>query len=230
VLPSREAQFEMRMFNPDGSEAEMCGNGIRCFAKYVYDNGLSRDTTLSVKTGAGILVTDSTVEDGKVTLVKVDMGHAILERSLVPVDLHDGGTGPVVSAPLEVLGHEYPITAVSMGNPHCVVFVDDVASFPLSEIGPSFESHWAFPKRTNTEFVQVLSNVEVHMRVWERGAAETLACGTGACAVAVASSLNGHTGRQVLVHLAGGDLSIDWKLDGRVEMTGAAKTVFAGDI
>lgn len=230
ILPSREAQFEMRMFNPDGSEAEMCGNGIRCFAKYVYDNGLSKDTTLSIKTGAGILTTDSIVDGGKVARVRVDMGPAILDRALIPVDLRDGGSGPVVSELLEVLGKAYSITAVSMGNPHCVVFVDDVADFPLANIGPAFESHWAFPKRTNTEFVQVISNSEVRMRVWERGAAETLACGTGACAVGVASSLNNHTGRDVLVHLAGGDLSISWKDTGRVEMTGAAETVFSGDI
>jgi diaminopimelate epimerase len=230
VLPSREAQFEMRMFNPDGSEAEMCGNGIRCFAKFVYDTGLSADTTLSIKTGAGVLSTISTVEQGRVVLVKVDMGQAILDRSLVPIDLRDGKSGPVISSPLEVLGREYLINAVSMGNPHCIVFVDDVDTVPITEIGPAFESHWAFPRRTNTEFVQVLSGSEVKMRVWERGAAETLACGTGACATAVASALNNYTGRDVLVHLAGGDLAISWKADGHVEITGPAETVFAGEI
>jgi diaminopimelate epimerase len=230
VLPSKEAQFEMRMFNPDGSEAEMCGNGIRCFAKYVYDNDLSQDSTLSIKTGAGILATDATVVDGRVASVKVDMGKAVLDRALIPVDLGDGGCGPVVSQSLRVLGQEYNITTVSMGNPHCVVFVDDVANIPLTVLGPSFEKHKAFPKRINTEFVQILSKSEVRMRVWERGAAETLACGTGACATAVASALNQHTGRDVLVHLAGGDLQISWKMDGRVEMTGPAETVFQGEI
>jgi diaminopimelate epimerase len=230
VAPGDGSDFEMRMFNPDGTEAEMCGNGIRCFAKYVYDNGLSRNTTVTVKTGAGLLTTESTVVDGAVTLVKVDMGQAILERSLIPVDLRDGKTGPIISEPLEVDGKTYAITTVSMGNPHCVVFVDNVAAFPLSAVGPHFESHWAFPKRINTEFVQVISDNEVRMRVWERGAAETLACGTGACATAVASALNHHTGKDVLVHLAGGDLQISWRPDGRVQMTGAAETVFSGQV
>jgi diaminopimelate epimerase len=230
VLPGSDARFEMRMFNPDGSEAEMCGNGIRCFAKYIFDSGLSTDTTLSVKTGAGILLTDATIVDGKVAMVKVNMGPAILDRHLVPVDLKDGGSGPVISSPLEVLGSTYKVTTVSMGNPHCVVFVDNVEDFPLADVGPAFERHWAFPRRTNTEFVQIISDSEVRMRVWERGAAETLACGTGACATGVASALNGHTGRDVLVHLAGGDLQISWKSDGRVEMTGPAETVFDGDI
>jgi diaminopimelate epimerase len=230
VAPGDGSDFEMRMFKPDGTEAEMCGNGIRCFAKYVYDNGLSRNTTVTVKTGAGLLTTESTVVDGAVTLVKVDMGQAILERSLIPVDLRDGKTGPIISGPLEVDGKTYAITTVSMGNPHCVVFVDNVAAFPLSAVGPHFESHWAFPKRINTEFVQVISDNEVRMRVWERGAAETLACGTGACATAVASALNHHTGKDVLVHLAGGDLQISWRPDGRVQMTGAAETVFSGQV
>jgi diaminopimelate epimerase len=230
ILPSREAQFEMRMFNPDGTEAEMCGNGIRCFAKFVYDNELSSDTTLAIKTGAGLLVTDSTVVKGAVVKVKVDMGPAILDRIEIPVDLRDGATGPVVNVPLEVNGKEYRITAVSMGNPHCIVFVDDVAEVLLPQVGPLFESHWAFPNKINTEFIQVLSPKEIKMRVWERGAAETLACGTGACAAAVASCLNGFTGREVTVHLAGGDLEINWKENGHVEMTGPAETVFSGEI
>jgi diaminopimelate epimerase len=225
-----DRQFEMRMFNPDGSEAEMCGNGIRCFAKYVFDAGLSKDTTLTIQTGAGLLTTDSFVEHGVVSRVKVDMGQAILDRALIPIDFQDGATGPVVSARVEVLGREFRITGVSMGNPHCVIFVDDVASFPLQEFGPAFESHPAFPRRINTEFVQVVNHGEVKMRVWERGAAETLACGTGACAVAVASSLNHHTSKTVRVHLAGGDLDVTWNENGRVEMTGAAETVFAGDV
>ena len=230
VLPSETAQFEMKMFNPDGSEAEMCGNGIRCFAKYIYDNGISSDLTITVQTGAGILITESTVEDGIVTNVKVDMGQAILDRVDIPANLGDSGTGPIIGRPLNVLGKTYSITTVSMGNPHCVVFVDDVESFSLAQIGPSFESHPAFPRRTNTEFVEVISPSEIKMRVWERGAAETLACGTGACASAVASALNGYTGRDVLVHLAGGDLQISWKEDGRVEMTGPAATVFEGEV
>ncbi|HEY3331547.1 MAG TPA: diaminopimelate epimerase [Capsulimonadaceae bacterium] len=230
VLPASEADFTMRMFNPDGSEAEMCGNGIRCFAKFAYDKGLTTKTTLDVITGAGRLTTRSNVVDGQVSTVEVDMGVAHLERRDIPADLGDGRTGPIVNQPLSVGGQDWNITCVSMGNPHCVVFVDDVASFPLEKYGPQFEKNKAFPRRTNTEFVQVLGPAEVRMRVWERGAAETLACGTGACAVAVSSALSGYTGRDVVVHLAGGDLSIQWLDNGRVIMTGTATTVYEGTV
>lgn len=230
VLPAEGADFTMRMFNPDGSEAEMCGNGIRCFAKFAYDQGLTTKSVLDVQTGAGLLTTCASIVDGTVSTVEVDMGEARLDRTVIPVDLGDSATGPVIAQPLMVAGREWSITCVSMGNPHCVVFVDDVAEFPLAEVGPLFEKHPAFPRRTNTEFVQVISSNEVRMRVWERGAAETLACGTGACAVAVASALNGKTGRDVLVHLAGGDLRIVWRDDNHVIMTGAAATVYEGEI
>lgn len=230
ILPSDTADLRMRMFNPDGTEAEMCGNGIRCFAKFAYDKGLTQNTILQIETGAGILETRARVSEGCVDLVTVDMGEAHLAPAEIPVTLAGAGDGPIVAAPLTVEGREYAITCVSMGNPHCVVFVDDVASFPVTEIGPKFERDPAFPRRINTEFVQVLGDGEVRMRVWERGAGETLACGTGACAVGVASALNGKTGRDVLVHLAGGDLQIAWRDDNRVMMTGPAATVFEGVI
>lgn len=228
ILPSDTADFRMRMFNPDGSEAEMCGNGIRCFAKFVYDKGLTRKTTLSVETGAGLLETQAQVAGGCVSLVTVDMGEARLKPNEIPVAID--GTESVVGTPLEVDGKTYAITCVSMGNPHCIVFVDDVASFAVAQIGPKFEKHPIFPRRINTEFVQVLGPKEVRMRVWERGAGETLACGTGACATAVACALNGKTGREVTVHLAGGDLQIAWREDNHVMMTGPAATVFEGEI
>jgi len=230
VSPSTRADFRMRVFNSDGSEPEMCGNGIRCFAKFVHDKGLSSKTQLDVETGAGVLTTHSTLSGGFVSTVEVDMGEAHLDSAEIPVVLPDVKSGPVVSRQLDVAGQEWAITCVSMGNPHCVVFVDDVDAFPLAQIGPQFENHAVFPRRTNTEFVQVISPSEVRMRVWERGAGETLACGTGACAVTVAGSLNGKTGRQVLVHLAGGDLAIHWREDNHVIMTGPAVSVFDGEV
>jgi diaminopimelate epimerase len=228
LLASSAADFQMRMFNPDGSEAEMCGNGIRCFAKFAYDKGLTQKTTLRVETGAGLLETVAHVAGGKVQTVTVDMGEAHLVPKEIPVHLPDVVEGPIVAAPLCIAGMDYAITCVSMGNPHCVVFVDDVESFPVAEIGPKFERHPVFPRRINTEFIEVLGPSEVRMRVWERGAGETLACGTGACATAVACALNGKTGRDVTVHLAGGDLKIAWREDNRVMMTGPAATVFEG--
>lgn len=232
VLPGRTAPFQMRFFNPDGSEAEMCGNGIRCFAKYVYDRGYSQGKTdLPVETGAGLLHVQAELgEDGKVARVRVDMGEPVLAPAEVPTTL-GLGDGPVVNVPLELADRTLSVTAVSMGNPHAVTFVDSVADYPLALIGPQVESHPAFPRRTNTEFIEVLSDREMNFRVWERGAAETLACGTGACAAAVAGVLNGKTGRQVLVHLPGGDLDIDWaEADNHVYMTGAAAEVFEGDV
>jgi len=224
------ADFRMRMFNPDGSEAEMCGNGIRCFAKYIYDKKLSEKLELNIETGAGLLVTHSTVIDKRVQSVTVDMGIAHLDRKEIPADLGNGKSGPIISEKLNVGGTDYNITCVSMGNPHCIVFVDDVATFPLEKVGPLFEKHAAFPNRINTEFVQVIGQTEIRMRVWERGASETLACGTGACASTVASALNGKTDYDVIVHLAGGDLRIEWRDDGRVLMTGAATTVYEGEL
>ena len=233
INPSDKADFEMEMYNADGSRGEMCGNGIRCVAKYVYDYGLTDKTSISkthisVETLGGIKYLDLTVEGGRVKLVKVDMGKPELEPEKVPVKA-DGDE--VVDAPIEVDGTEYRMTCVSMGNPHAVVFVDcDVKEFPLEKIGPKFERHERFPRRVNTEFVRVIDRHTAEMRVWERGSGETLACGTGACAVAVACVLNGLTEDEVTVKLLGGDLHIKWdRRKDTVYMTGPAEAVFDGE-
>ena len=228
INPSDKADFEMEMYNADGSRGEMCGNGIRCVAKYVYDYGLTDKTSISVETLGGIKYLDLTVEDGKVSLVKVDMGRPELEPSRIPV-VAEGDRA--VDEPITVDGKEYRMTCVSMGNPHAVVYVDcDVKELPLEEIGPGFEHHERFPKRVNTEFVRVLDRKTVEMRVWERGSGETLACGTGACAVAVSSALNSLTEDEVTVKLLGGDLRIQWDRErDTVYMTGPAAVVFDGE-
>ena len=228
INPSDKADFEMEMYNADGSRAEMCGNGIRCVAKYVYDYGLTDKTRISVETLAGIKYLDLTVENGKVSLVRVDMGRPILEPENIPVQAEGSR---VVDEPLTVDGKEYRMTCVSMGNPHAVIFVDqDVRKLPLEQIGPSFENHERFPKRINTEFARVLDRRTVEMRVWERGSGETLACGTGTCATAVACVLNGLTEDEITVHLLGGDLYIKWDREkDTVYMTGPAETVFDGE-
>ena len=228
INPSDKADFEMEMYNADGSRGEMCGNGIHCVAKYVYDYGLTDKTSISVETLGGIKYLDLTVEDGKVSLVKVDMGRPELEPSRIPV-VAEGDRA--VDEPITVDGKEYRMTCVSMGNPHAVVYVDcDVKELPLEEIGPGFEHHERFPKRVNTEFVRVLDRKTVEMRVWERGSGETLACGTGACAVAVSSALNGLTEDEVTVKLLGGDLRIQWDRErDTVYMTGPAAVVFDGE-
>lgn len=228
INPSDKADFEMEMYNADGSRGEMCGNGIRCVAKYVYDYGLTDKTSISVETLGGIKYLDLTVEDGKVSLVKVDMGRPELEPSRIPV-VAEGDRA--VDEPITVDGKEYRMTCVSMGNPHAVVYVDcDVKELPLEETGPGFEHHERFPKRVNTEFVRVLDRKTVEMRVWERGSGETLACGTGACAVAVSSALNGLTEDEVTVKLLGGDLRIQWDRErDTVYMTGPAAVVFDGE-
>ena len=228
INPSDKADFEMEMYNADGSRGEMCGNGIRCVAKYVYDYGLTDKTSISVETLGGIKYLDLTVEDGKVSLVKVDMGRPELEPSRIPVAAEGDRA---VDEPITVDGKEYRMTCVSMGNPHAVVYVDcDVKELPLEEIGPGFEHHERFPKRVNTEFVRVLDRKTVEMRVWERGSGETLACGTGACAVAVSSALNGLTEDEVTVKLLGGDLRIQWDRErDTVYMTGPAAVVFDGE-
>ena len=228
IRPSEQADFCMDMYNADGSRGEMCGNGIRCVAKYVYDYGLTDKTSISVETLGGIKYLDLTVEDGKVSLVKVDMGRPELEPSRIPV-VAEGDRA--VDEPITVDGKEYRMTCVSMGNPHAVVYVDcDVKELPLEEIGPGFEHHERFPKRVNTEFVRVLDRKTVEMRVWERGSGETLACGTGACAVAVSSALNGLTEDEVTVKLLGGDLRIQWDRErDTVYMTGPAAVVFDGE-
>lgn len=227
IGPSETADFTMHIYNADGSEAEMCGNGVRCVGKYVYDHGLTDKTQITVETGAGIKILDLHVENGKVATVRVDMGEPIFEPSQIPV-IAEGS--PVIQEPITAGGKEWKMTCVSMGNPHAVVFVDDVKNFELEKYGPLFENHARFPKRTNTEFVKVVSPAEAYMRVWERGSAETWACGTGTCAAVVACILNGLTERKVLVHLLGGDLLIEWDEEtNHVFMTGPATEVFSGE-
>ena len=228
ICPSEVADFEMRMYNADGSRGEMCGNGIRCVAKYVYDYCLTDKTSISVETLAGIKYLDLTVEDGKVKLIKVDMGEPILAAEQVPVVSENE---QVIDEEIVVNGETYRMTAVSMGNPHTVVFMDDVKGLEIEKVGPYFEKHERFPKRVNTEFAKVLDRKTVEMRVWERGSDETLACGTGACATAVACILNGLTEDEVTVKLLGGDLQIFWdKEANKVYMTGPAEVVFDGEL
>ena len=226
IKPSDVADFEMEMYNADGSRGEMCGNGIRCVEKYVYDYGLTDKTSISVETLGGIKYLDLTVEHGKVTLVKVDMGTPILKPELIPI-VAKGET--VIDEPIMVGGKEYHMTGVSMGNPHDVVFMDDIKNLEIEKIGPLFENHERFPNRINTEFVNVIDRHTAQMRVWERGSGETLACGTGACAVAVACILNGLTENTVTVKLLGGDLKIEWDREkDTVYMTGPAAVSFDG--
>ncbi|CBK75433.1 diaminopimelate epimerase [Butyrivibrio fibrisolvens 16/4] len=228
IGPSDKADFRMHIYNADGSEAEMCGNGIRCVAKYVYDHHLTDNTEITVETGAGVLTLILFPENGKVQQVRVDMGEPIHTPAEIPV-VADGDK--VIDEPIEVGGKTWNMTCVSMGNPHAVVFVDDTASFPLETYGPLFENHERFPKRTNTEFVQIISRTEANMRVWERGSAETWACGTGTCACVMACILNGKTEDKVLVHLRGGDLTIEYDRESNhVFMTGPATEVFSGEI
>lgn len=228
INPSKVADFEMEMYNADGSRGEMCGNGIRCVGKYVYDYGLTDKTSISVETLGGIKYLDFTVEDGKVKLVKVDMGSPELRPSNIPI-VAEGDS--VIHAPIMVDGKEYRMTGVSMGNPHTVVYIDDVKGLEIEKIGPKFENHERFPNRINTEFARVIDRNTVEMRVWERGSGETLACGTGACAVAVASILNGLTEDKVTVKLLGGDLLIKWDREAnKVYMTGPAEVSFEGEI
>lgn len=228
IGPSEIADFRMRIYNADGSEAEMCGNGIRCVAKYVYDHKMTDKKEISVETGAGIKTLQLTVENGKVSLVRVDMGEPILAPDQIPV-VAEGDR--VVDEPILVDGKEWRMTCVSVGNPHAVLFVDDVAHFDLEKYGPLFENHARFPQRINTEFVQIVSRNEAIMRVWERGSAETWACGTGTCATVMACILNGRTDNSVLVHLRGGDLRIDYDQESNhLFMTGPATEVFEGEI
>lgn len=233
INPSDKADCEMEMYNADGSRSEMCGNGIRCVAKYMYDYGLTDKTSISVDTLAGIKYLDLTIENGKAVLIKVDMGKPGLRPEEVPVlvETKESKVERVVDEPIIVNGEEYRMTCVSMGNPHSVVFIDqDVKQFPLEKIGPMFENHERFPRRVNAEFVRVLDRKIVEMRVWERGSGETLACGTGACAVAVACVLNGLTEDEITVKLLGGDLFIKWDREkNTVFMTGPAVTVFDGE-
>jgi len=226
VLPSRVAEFQMRIFNADGSEAEMCGNGIRCFAKYVYESGLTTNRELEIETLGGIVRPRLSVKGTKVESVRVDTGSPRLERKEIPMK---GKPGRVVAEKLKVAGKRYEITAVSMGNPHCVLFVDDVEHFQVAALGPAIERLDLFPHRTNVEFVQCLGPNQVRMRVWERGVGETLACGSGAAAAAVAGTLNGLTARKIVAHLPGGDLEVEWNdPTGHVFTSGPAAEVFRG--
>ena len=228
ISPSAIADFRMNIYNADGSQAEMCGNGIRCVAKYVYDYGLTDKTEISVETLAGIKYLRLQVENGKVANVEVNMGAPILEPKEIPVAVEES---PVVNVPVEVKGKIYHMTCVSMGNPHAIIFMNNVKDLDIAAIGPYFENHTVFPKRTNKEFVEVLDRNTVNMRVWERGSDETLACGTGACATTVACILNDKTENEVTVHLLGGDLKIRWDREAnQVYMTGPATVVFDGEI
>lgn len=221
-----DADCRMEIFNSDGSRAEMCGNGIRGFAKFVVDRGLVSAEPLRVATDAGVKVLSVERSNGRVIRVTVDMGAPTWAGRSIPVD----ADGDVVERPLAVDGRTYHVTCVSMGNPHCVVFLDEVASLPLEQLGPRFERHPFFPRRVNTEFIRVAGPERLEMRVWERGCGETLACGTGACAAAVAAARTGRAGRRVVVGLRGGDLAIDWRDDDHVLMTGDAVEVFDGRI
>lgn len=228
ILPSDVADARMRMFNADGSESEMCGNGIRCVAKYVHDHGIAAGKNLKIETGAGVLAVDLiTGGDGKVTEVTVDMGAPILDAPQVPTTLRPSGA--VIEQPLEIDGQVFAVTCVSMGNPHCVIFVDDASDELVHGIGPRIENDPRFPRRTNVEFVEVLSRGEVRQRTWERGSGETWACGTGASAVCVAGVLSGRTEATILNHLIGGDLKLRWdQASDHVFMTGGATEVFRG--
>lgn len=229
IMPSDKADFRMRIFNADGSEAMMCGNATRCIGKYVYDKGLTDKTEITLETNSGIKYLTLFPENGKVEFVEVDMGKAILAPKDIPVN---SDKESFISEPVEVDGKEYKITCVSMGNPHAIVYMDDIKDLELEKIGPSFENHKLFPDRINTEFIEVIDSRTLNMRVWERGSGETFACGTGACASVVASVLNGYCkhDEEVTVHLRGGDLKITWNSDGTVIMKGPAALICDGDI
>lgn len=250
IKPSKMADFYMEMYNADGSRSAMCGNGIRCVGKYVYDFGLTDKLDVSIETLAGIKYLSLRLLDGKVSDVRVNMGAPKLSPESIPTTLEEtkevraNGSeasdcsakskeamiSAVLGAKLNVLGKDYEISCVSMGNPHVITYVEDEKAVDIEKIGPAFENHPAFPERTNTEFIRVADRKNLHMRVWERGTGETLACGTGACASAVATMLNGLCDRNVTVHLLGGDLQIEWDVrDNVVYMTGPAVTVFTGD-
>jgi len=224
VSNSALADVKMRIFNADGSEAEMCGNGIRCFAKYCYENNIAKKNELTVETLAGKKRTWLTVEDNTVTSVMVDMSTPILDRSKIPMF----GRGTCLNEDFQVNGEKYKVTCLSVGNPHCVIFVDALDDFPVEHVGPKIENHSVFPERTNVEFVQVLNRNELKVRVWERGCGETLACGTGACAAAVAGNLLQKVGNEVRVHLLGGDLEVEYAE--RLFLSGPAEKVFEGQL
>jgi diaminopimelate epimerase len=232
ICPSERADAEMRMFNADGSAAEMCGNGIRCVAKYLYDHGICRRPALRIESAGRVLSLELTLAQERVQQVRVDMGQPILPPEQIPTTLRSpAGPGtPVVDVPLAVGGREFRVTCVSMGNPHCVVFVDEPSNEWVLGIGPKLEVDPHFPNRVNAHFVQVLGRGELRQRSWERGTGETFACGTGACAVAVAGVISGRTDRKVQIHVRGGDLAIEWSdANNHVYMTGPAVEVFSGE-
>jgi len=228
IMPSNIADFRMRMFNSDGSEAEMCGNASRCVGKYVYDNRLTNKSTVSMETLAGIKILELSVENGKVESVRVDMGEPVLKPADIPVI---SSKDLFLSEPVIIKDRTFNVTCVSMGNPHAISYVEDVAGFPLEVYGPAMETNSLYPRKINSEFVEVIDRKTLKMRVWERGAGETLACGTGACAVAVATVLNSLCERRVTVKLLGGNLLIEWnEADNHVYMTGPAVKVFDGEV
>lgn len=229
VDPSEVADCKMDMYNADGSQGKMCGNGVRCVAKFVYDNGIVKKDDIAIETLSGIKYIKVTVENGKVTAARVNMGKPILKAAEIPTKFEGDS---VISQKLSIGEKSYAVTCVSMGNPHCILYVDNIQKLDLEKIGPDFENHEMFPDRINTEFIHIISETEFDMRVWERGSGETLACGTGACAAAVASVLNGYCKRNtdIKVNLLGGTLTINWTDDGDVYMTGPAATVCTGEI
>lgn len=226
ICPSDKAAARMRMYNADGSESEMCGNAIRCVAKYLYDHGLTQQTELQIETGRGVLTLQLFPQNGKVERVRVNMGAPILENVQIPTTLSGN---PPVNVALDVAGRTLQVTCVSMGNPHCITFVPEITDELVLGVGPLIEKHAVFPRKVNAEFIQILSRTEFNMRVWERGSGETMACGTGASAACVAAVLNGLTDRKVTAHLRGGDLELEWVEGGPVFMTGPATEVFSGD-
>jgi diaminopimelate epimerase len=226
ICPSEVADARMRMFNADGSESEMCGNGVRCVAKHVYDHGICQRRELKIETGRGVLTLQLEIKGGRAERVRVNMGAPIFENSRIPTTL---AGNPPLRQKLNAAGREFEVTCVSMGNPHCITFVDELNDDWVLRVGPEVEKHPAFPKRVNAEFVRVLSRGEIRMRVWERGSGETLACGTGASATCVAAVLNGLTDRRIVAHLPGGDLELEWAESNDVFLTGPAVEVFSGE-
>ncbi|MDO4586980.1 MAG: diaminopimelate epimerase [Planctomycetia bacterium] len=230
ILPSKVAEARMRMFNPDGSESEMCGNAIRCVAKYIYDHRIVSKNVFRIETGAGVLTLFCELENDLVSKVRVDMGEPILVPEMIPTTLRmpNSSVSPIIDLPLTVADRTFPVCCVSMGNPHCVTFVDQINDDWVLRIGPQIEKDIHFPRKVNAEFVEVLSRKELKMRVWERGTGETLACGTGACAVAISAMISNRTDRKITIHLVGGDLEIEWSDNNHILMTGPAVEVFSG--
>ena len=234
ICPSERADFRMRMYNADGSESEMCGNATRCIGKYVYERGMTQKRNVSLETGAGIRHLKLNVEGSQVASVEVDMGEPGLNPEDIPTSLATDHlldkSGRIISEPLLIEGREFRVTCVSMGNPHCVIFLNETENWPIEKWGPKFEHHAVFPNRTNTEFAKVIDRQHIRMRVWERGSGETMACGTGACATLAAGVLNGLTDREAILQLNGGDLSIRWdEKNNHIYMTGPAAFVFSGE-